>query len=309
MTDQPSLIPSARALELVRGAYDLHVHSGPDVVTRLANDLEISRAFKSRHMAGYVIKSHYTPSAGRAALVREAVPGVDVMGALTLNAAVGGMNALAVEVAAREGARIVWMPTVDAENQRAGRPSSMPKAGTPETKPSPQARGEGVMNAPIRVVDKGGDVLPEVREVLKTIARHDLVLATGHLSRDEIFSVVAEARDAGVTRMIVTHPDSPSQHLSVDDQRVLAEHGAYLERCFLTPHTGKVSWERIIAAIRTVGPKHSILSSDLGQPANPPVEDGLPLWADRLLEAGFSEGEVHQMAVENPFRLARGVVP
>ena len=307
MTDRPSLIPSAKALELVRGAYDLHVHSGPDVVTRLANDLDISRAFKSRHMAGYVIKSHYTPSAGRAALARAAVPGVDVIGALTLNAAVGGLNALAVEVAVREGARIVWLPTVDAENQMAGKmPSRQSK--TIETKPSHQARGDGVMNAPVRVVDEGGHVLPEAREVLETIARHDLVLATGHLSRDEIVSVVAEAWRVGVTRIIVTHPDSPSQRLSVEDQRTLAARGAYLERCFLTPHTGKVSWKIIIAAIRAVGPEHSVLSSDLGQLANPPVEDGLPLWVDRLLEAGFSEGEVHQMAVENPFRLVRGSV-
>ena len=308
MTDRPSLIPSAKALELVRGAYDLHVHSGPDVVTRRANDIQISRAFKSRDMAGYAIKSHYTPSAGRAALARAAVPGVDVIGALTLNAAVGGLNALAVEVAAREGARIVWMPTVDAENQVAGRTSSMQKAGTLETKPSHRARGDGVMNAPVRVVDEGGHVLPEAREVLEAIARHDLVLATGHLSRDEIVSVVAEAWRVGVTRIIVTHPDSPSQRLSVEDQRTLAARGAYLERCFLTPHTGKVSWKIIIAAIRAVGPEHSVLSSDLGQPANPPVEDGLPLWVDRLLEAGFSEGEVHQMAVENPFRLVRGAV-
>ena len=45
----------------------------------------------------------------------------------TLNWAVGGMNALAVEIAAREGARIVWMPTVDSPAETAGR--TEPKAG------------------------------------------------------------------------------------------------------------------------------------------------------------------------------------
>ena len=43
------------------------------------------------------------------------------MGTITLNRAVGGMNALAVEVAAREGARVVWFPTVDAVHETAGR--------------------------------------------------------------------------------------------------------------------------------------------------------------------------------------------
>jgi hypothetical protein len=70
------------------------------------------------------------------------------------------------------------------------------------------------------------------------------------------------------------------------------------------PYTGKVSWEQYFHNIRAVGPAHSVLSSDLGQPFNPPVEDGLALLADRLLEAGFTEDEVHTMAVLNTRRIA-----
>ena len=47
----------------------------------------------------------------------------------------------------------------------------------------------------------------------------------------------------------------------------------------------------------------SVLSTDLGQVFNPPVEDGLALMADRHLEAGFSAQEVRMMAVENTRRL------
>jgi hypothetical protein len=71
-------------------------------------------------------------------------------------------------------------------------------------------------------------------------------------------------------------------------------------------HTGKVAWERMFEAIRATGPEHSVLSTDLGQPANPPVEDGLALVADRLLDAGFREAEVFTMAVTNTVRLATG---
>jgi hypothetical protein len=42
MTEHPR--PSTRACELVRGAYDLHVHTGPDLLPRSASDLELSRA-------------------------------------------------------------------------------------------------------------------------------------------------------------------------------------------------------------------------------------------------------------------------
>jgi hypothetical protein len=147
-------------------------------------------------------------------------------------------------------------------------------------------------------------VLPEVRTVLAMIARHGMVLATGHLARDEIFAVVEAARQDGVRDIVITHPEFPAQDLSVEDQRQLAEQGALLERCFTTPHTGKVPWERWIENIRATGAEHSVLSTDLGQIFNPPVEDGMALMVDRLLAAGFDEEEVHTMAVVNTRKVA-----
>lgn len=118
--------PSERARELIRGGYDMHVHVGPDVMSRKITDLELARRYRELGLAGFGIKSHYTSTAERAALVRAAVPGVNALGAITLNRAVGGLNALAVDIAAREGARIVWLPTFDSLNETAGRvPSAM----------------------------------------------------------------------------------------------------------------------------------------------------------------------------------------
>jgi hypothetical protein len=142
--------------------------------------------------------------------------------------------------------------------------------------------------------------------VLRVVARHDLVLATGHLDGAETAAVVHAAAEEGVRRIVVTHPEFTSQRLPVGLQAELAGAGALLERCFTTPYTGKVRWDRLFDAIRAVGPEHSVVSSDLGQPFNPPVEDGLALMADRLLEAGFTEDEVHTMTVVNTRRVARG---
>ena len=167
-----------------------------------------------------------------------------------------------------------------------------------------ELRADGVEIEPVPVVDADGVVLPETRVVLAAIARHGLVLATGHLSRDEIFAVVDAAREEGVGEIVITHPDFPSQDLSIDDQASLAARGALLERCFTTPHTRKMTWERLFEAIRATGPEHSVLSTDLGQKANPDVEDGLGLMVDRLLAAGFDEAAVHTMAVVNTRRLA-----
>ena len=120
MTDDHP-VPGDEARELVRGAYDVHVHIGPDVVGRRIDDLSLARRCLEVGLAGFVLKSHYTSTAERASVVRAAVPGADVRGALALNRAVGGMNPLAVEIAGREGAHTVWMPTVDAENEAIGR--------------------------------------------------------------------------------------------------------------------------------------------------------------------------------------------
>src|SRR5579883_3442391 len=290
--------PSARARDLVRGAYDLHVHTGPDLLPRSASDLDLAYRCREYGLAGFVIKSHYIPSAPRAALVRALVPEVHVLGSIVLNAAVGGINPVAVEIAARAGARIVWMPTFDGANEMSGHASFPPGVKPPQwARLQQELREQGVKSGPVAVLDEEGHVLPEVQNVLRTIARYHLVLATGHLGREEIFAVVDAALAEGVQQIIITHPDYPSQNLAVEDQIALARKGAFLERCFAPSYTEKVPWERLFANIRATGPEHSFLATDLGQPDNPPIEDGLPLMVDQLLGAGFSEAEVITMAV------------
>ncbi|MGB8878219.1 MAG: DUF6282 family protein [Solirubrobacteraceae bacterium] len=301
--------PSDRARELLRGAYDTHLHISPDVVERIVDDLTLARRFQELGMAGFVLKSHYGSTAERAAVVRTAVPGINVLGAIALNRAVGGINPLAVEIAAREGARTVWLPTVDSVNESHER-DAPPGAKVPVwVKLQLELREQGIEIPPVPVVNESnGTVLPGVREVLDMIARHGMVLATGHLSRDEIFAVVEAALESGVETIVVTHPEFPSQDLSTEDQIALAGQGALLERCFTTPHTGKVTWERWIENIRAAGPESSVLSTDLGQVFNPPVEDGMALMVDRLLDAGFGEEELYVMAVVNT-RLVAGAEP
>jgi Family of unknown function (DUF6282) len=298
-------VPSARARELVRGGFDPYVHAAPDFAPRRITDLELAARCRELGLAGFGLTSHYTATAERAAVVNAAAGARLATGSIVLNDAVGGLNATAVEVAARQGARFVWLPTVSALGEFA----KVERAGTDGNVPvwvrfERELRAAGARPRAVPVLDDAGAPLPELQAVLEIVARRGLVLMTGHLSRDEIFAVVDAAVSAGVETVVVTNPEFPSHTLSPSDQQALAGKGALLQRALTTPYTGKCTWEQIFAATRAVGARHTVWGSDLGQVFNPPVEDGLALMADRHLEAGFTEQEVRKMAVENTRRLA-----
>lgn len=305
MSEHP--VPSDRARELVRGAIDYHIHVAPDFVDRRITDVALARRCLETGQAGFGLKSHYNPTAERAQVVAEAVAGVTVLGSITLNRSVGGLNPLAVEIAAREGARVVWFPTVSSVNEQHEVLQADPEGKVPVwVKFELSLREAGLECAPVPVVDDSGALLPEAHEVLEVIARHGMVLCTGHLSRDEIFTLVDAAVERGIEQIVVTHPEFPSQNISAEDQVALAGKGAVMERCFTTTFTGKAPWERSFEATRAVGAGRTVWSTDLGQKFNPPVEDGMALMADRFLGAGFSEDEVRTMAVTNTRRIAYG---
>jgi Family of unknown function (DUF6282) len=291
------------AWEALQGAYDLQVHVAPDVIERRIDDLDLAREFLARGLRGFVLKSHYFQTAERASVVSRAVPGISAYGALALNHAVGGLNPVAVELAGRAGCKIVWMPTVDAANETAGRLDG-PREKLPFwAKIQRELAATGISPAPISVLDANGKVSEPARRCVELIARHNMVLATGHLGRAEIFQLVKTAREMGARKVVVTHAEFPSQNLSAVEQRELAAMGAMIEHCFTTMHTGKAPWDAVLAAIREAGPERCILSTDLGQIINPPVAEGFAMFAQRLLDGGFGVDEIRRMAVANPAAL------
>jgi hypothetical protein len=294
---------SDAAWKALDGAYDLQVHVGPDVIARRIDDIDCAKEFLARGLKGFVIKSHYIQTGERARVVRKAVPGSRVFGALTLNHSVGGFNPVAVELAGRSGCKIVWMPTVDALNETAGRldggSQKLPFWATIQR----ELAAEGISPPPLSAIDDSGRLVEPVRRCLERIAKHDMILATGHLGRREIVALVRAAKEMGLKKVVVTHAEFPSQNLSGDEQRELADLGALIEHCFTTTYTAKATWETAFANIRKAGVARAVISTDLGQTINPPVAEGFAMFAQRLLDAGFTWDEVRTMAVTNPARL------
>ena len=175
--------------ERTKGIIDLHIHSAPDVRQRKMNDLELMEAGVKLGARAMVIKSHLVPTMDRATLVnqirKEKYPDSDLemFGAIALNRTVGGINPHAAEAALKLGAKIVWLPTNTSSNHF----------------------GKSGKTGGVEVL-KDGQVIPELKDIFELVKEHDAVLATGHISSYECFKVSEAARDAGVKKIVITHP-------------------------------------------------------------------------------------------------------
>ena len=279
-------VPSAAALRDLRGTIDIHVHADPDNVPRVHDAIEAVRRAKEAGMRAIVVKSHYDPTAGLAWLGRKYAPGIEVFGGIDLNLPVGGMNVHAVEhmTEVKGGwGRFVWMSTFDSENQ-----VRVSKA-----------------NRPFVRVAVNGALLPETRAVIAAIAKHALILASGHVSAQEAMLMFDEGKRAGVRHMVATHGMSSPTALSVEQARRAGDLGVFIEFTgdTMVAPTAPSRVDRIAEQIRQIGVDHSILSSDLGKGgAELPVE-GLAAFIAALRKKGFSDQELDRMTRKNPAML------
>ena len=295
--------PSSEAWEALQGAYDLQVHVAPDVIARRIDDLDLAKEFLAMGLRGFVLKSHYFPTAERAQVVTKAVPGIRAFGAIALNHSIGGLNPVAVELAGRSGCKVVWMPTVDAANETAGRPGGTNKKLPFWAQIQLELAATGINPPPMTVIDDDGNPTRIATACLELVKKYDMILATGHLGRREIFALVRSAKQMGLRKVVVTHAEFPSQSLTAQEQLELAELGAAIEHCFTTMYTGKAPWEEVLNSIRVTGHERCVLSTDLGQTINPPVAEGFAMFAQKLLDDGFSVEQIRRMTVTNPTAL------
>ena len=297
-----------------QGVVDFHVHVGPEILTRRYDALALADEAR-RAGFGAVLKHHSIATAALAALGR--ARDVLMAGGVVLNHGVGGFNPHAVDALAeanktRTVARdedairsVVWMPTVHAESHLRWnhRRDYLADWGVDPARCREYGVGAGLSiweGEP----DEAGPLRPTVRAVLERIAAHDLVLATGHLSRGEVFALIDGARAAGVRRIVVTHPFFPATALSIDDQARLATvPGLCLEYCWSNVHFDRIPVDRYVDAIRAVGPDHALLSSDLGQPSVETVGEGLATFYAALRARGVPEDHLAEMMIANPHRL------
>ena len=277
---------SPDAAAALKGAIDIHVHGAPDDRPRSLDVVQAAREARDRGMRAIVIKNHYESTAGDAYLARTLVPGVEVFGGIDLNLTVGGINPAAVEHMTKVTGgwgRIVWFPTFDSENQ---------------VRVSKE-------NRPAVSVARNGALLPDVVRVITLIARHNLVLATGHSTAAEALMLLREGRRQNVRGMVVTHAMNAPIEMSVAQMKEAASLGAFLEFVGSTPVSpdARERYDRFAAAIRQIGPEFCILSSDLGQATNPRPAEGFGAFLVAMQARGLTAPDIDRMSRQNPARL------
>ena len=275
----------------LNGVFDMHVHTAPDVCQRAYNDLELTSAAVRAGARAIVIKGHHCSTVARTVLCNSYnrmtfdSNAFVMYGGLALNYEAGGLNPKAVQTALEMGAKVIWLPTVDAEND---------------------CRKHGRYGG-IRMTDGRGVPLPELRRIFMLIKDYDVVLATGHISPEEIRCVVDSARNIGVQKIVITHPEYWVVDMSLEMQKeLISDYNVVLERCFMQPlKSGQ--WvsnaERNLEAIRKLGAESTILSTDCGNPATPPWEKSMRQYLQFMANHNVGPEELRSMTKTTPARL------
>lgn len=276
----------------LKGVFDMHVHSAPDIRERAYTDFEMMDAGIRVGAKGIVLKSHHGTTMNRAFLCNEhnrilhqGSNDFVMYGSITLNYAVGGLNPVAVETALKMGAKVVWLPTMHAKNQL----ERNKKAGG------------------IECLDAHNKLVPSLVEIFKMIQDADAVLGTGHLSPQEIFPVVEQARNMGLRKVVITHPEFWVVGLSHEEQvRLVNDYDVILERCYAQPLGGgvyKSNLEDNLAIIKLVGYRNVMVDTDGGQVENPHWELALQEYMQYLFDRGVSREQLWHMTHVIPARL------
>ena len=300
--------PSKRAMALLEGAFDLHVHVKPSVRNRIGDSRELAAAAAAAGMRGLLFKDHDRSTVPDAHHAGVAVPDVLSAGAVCLNAPAGGMNAAAAEAALQMGAAAVFLPTDSARNDGQ---YWTDKLGSVERRAAAVGEHGRRWTMEVDATDAEGALLPETTAVLELCAEAGALVCTGHLSAAEVSAVVDGAAAVGA-RVLVTHAPMFTQ-ANADALAGWAAAGALLELVAVTccghlPVELMRGYAMEAELIERVGAGSFTLASDLGQVGNPPPVDGLAMFVDGLLGEGIPEDDIATMTRNNSAR-ALGLEP
>lgn len=284
------------------GAVDLHTHCGPSPFDRRVDGYNCAREVAAAGMHGVVLKEHHLPTVYAVPYIDRLLAAedrdVNVIGSVVLNYCNGGFNPFAVQSAIEYGAKVIWGPTIDARHHAEQTGSLGAFLGV-------DAGEEYADKAGITALNDDGELTADVQLCLNKIVDNNLLFCLGHLSFEETLAVAKYLSDRGHERFVVDHPTYGVTDLDLDQQEALVDHGAYLNFPFMaiSEEYGWTTSEAIYENIRAIGTDHCLLSSDVGQMANPSVPESLRRLGEALIEEGLSVAEFRTLIEHHPKQL------
>jgi len=277
----------------MKGVCDMHVHTNPDLRLRAYNDFELAEAGVRVGAKAIVIKTHLGFTVARAAMANEFIrrvygedTGFTMYGGIVMNKVIGGVNPEAVEKGLKLGGKVVWLPTQSAKRH-------LEKMG--------KDPADGIE------LVRDGKVVPELKDVFRLVKDYDVALGTAHVSPEEAFTVVEAARDAGVKKIVITHPEWWVVDMSLEDQiRLVKDYDVILERCYAQNMGGgayKSNLPDNLDVIREVGYRNVMVATDGGQTENPHWELALEEYMQYLSDHGVTDEELYHMTRTIPYHL------
>ncbi|MCI3244903.1 DUF6282 family protein [Streptomyces spinosisporus] len=286
--------PRPAIASLLDGLVDMHVHSGPSPFPRRFDHVEAAQDGARIGMRAMVAKSHHHNTQMDLLAMKGRLAGVaaTAYGGIALNSTVGGLNVHAVRMCLRMGGKVVWFPTISSGRHI----DCHPEDGAFPTTTVPLTLER------IDIVDDTGELKPEAAEILDEIKEQEAVVNGGHMYPEYIRTLFQAAKERGITRMVVSHPDFVIG-AEPDLCRELIGLGAYIEHeVGMYDPEGSQHWDprQLLTWIEALGPEHTVLASDFGQATNPKPVDAWLRVAEALLDLGLPEKDLRRMACDNP---------
>lgn len=279
------------------GLVDMHCHSGPSPMPREFDHAGGARdGWERVRMRAMVAKCHHHNTQMDVLAQRPLLADIptEVIGAVALNTTVGGLNLAQVQLCLGLGGKVVYLPTVssgrhiDCHAENLGFPT-----------PTVTLTAERIE------VTRDGAVVPELLPIFDLIAGHDAVLNGGHLHPDDIAACFAAARERGVRRFVVSHPDfvigaDPARCASYVEGGALIEHELHMY-----DPGARMRWpvSQLMDWISALGPENTLIGSDLGQAGFPRPVDAFRRVAEALLDLGLPEKDLRRIVHDNPREL------
>lgn len=287
--------------ELIVGAVDMHLHSGPALTPRGFDHVQVVRSCAEAKMRAIVIKDQHVPTGSVCQILQKYFVKEDenfnVYGGLILGNTQGGISPSVVEAAIGYGTKVVWMPVLSSRYNKE-RMTYLAEVYPEYRSGVPKPQNALKYDPPMSIISDSGKLLPEITDILELIKDANIVLATGHLSRKETSMLLDEAVKKGIKKIVITHPEYFRDYTN-EEMREFTNAGFYVEHIITPIYSNKQTYDNLYALVKNNGVARTFISSDLGQVGRPLPVDGLLAFIAEMQKRGMSDEDIRRITGEN----------